>query len=414
LQLFTTMKNNKGIGICYNNIGNIQNALGRLKEANISYQKAIDIANSLLKESNSEEQKIENTLSLASRTNNVAMLFNKIDRNDEAEELLQNALKLDKEIDNKKGFSTRYGNLGLVYLSSNKFEAAKNAFYKALEIANEIESNRSIAYAKMNLGTYHRTIGEIENAKEFLLSATDLASELDVRVVFTSLSNLKEIYDNEGEYELASEIDKKLVASQRQRVVPRDIIFVLDYSGSMAGRRIKDAREGIANIYLNQVQDNDVISIISFNYNIDIPLQAKLKQELGDSFFYLLDRFVRPNGGTAMYDAMRTALEMLQYSDPENEKWVIVLTDGDDNSSKSGSSGSIIKLASRLPDTNLVIIGVGELKRDRNKLQKIAKSLTNGVFIGIEAGVANAITEAFEEVGTMLAEVDVEGFVPDY
>lgn len=414
LQLFTTMNNIKGVGICYNNIGNIQNALGKLKEANTSYQKAIDIAESLLKESKTEEQRIESTLSLASRTNNVAMLFSKIERYDEAESLLTKALKLDEQINNKKGLSTRYGNLGLNYISVGKLEAAKVAFYKALEIANEIDSNRSIAYAKMNLGIYHRAINENDQAKESLLFAIELAHDLDIRVVITSFTNLKEIYETEGEYELADEIDKKLSTSQRHRTVPREIIFVLDYSGSMHGRRIKDAKEGIMNICINQVQDNDLLSIISFNYDTYVSLESTLKIDLKNRFYNLLDGFNRPYGGTAMYDGIGLAFDMLQQNEADHEQWVIVLTDGDDNSSRYETPKSIIKLATKLPDANLVIIGVGELKQDRSRLLKITKSLTNGLFIGIEAGVENAISEAFEEVGTMLAEVDVEGFVPDY
>ena len=48
MELFVANNNKKGIGICNNNIGNIQKARGDLKKAHESYQTAISIAQELL------------------------------------------------------------------------------------------------------------------------------------------------------------------------------------------------------------------------------------------------------------------------------------------------------------------------------------------------------------------------------
>lgn len=414
LNLFTTMDNVKGVGICHNNIGNIQKAQGRLKEANLSYQTAIQIGKKLLEESNTEADKIENTLSLASRTNNIAMLFNQIENYETAEKILMEALEYDKKIDNKKGYTTRYGNLGLIFLAQQKTEKAKKAFYKAYEIACEIDSKRSIAFTEMNLGIYHRFVDDNERAKELFMSAVELAETLDIRVILTSLTNLREIYLSEGSDTLALEIQNKLESIKVRNQAPRNIIFALDYSGSMHGRRIRDARLGILNIFDNQIKYNDRVGVLLFNYKVKHWVNLVEKQQIGNQFYAAINSLERPQGGTAMYDGMGASLELISSYPDISDSWIIVLTDGDDNSSNKYKSWSIIKAAKSIPDINFVIIGVGDLRRDRNKLQKITASLTNGAFIAIEGGIANAITEAYEEVGTMLAEVDVEGFVVDH
>jgi Mg-chelatase subunit ChlD len=108
---------------------------------------------------------------------------------------------------------------------------------------------------------------------------------------------------------------------------------------------------------------------------------------------------------------MGTAFNALQ--NLSNEQWIIVLTDGDDNSSSDFNPKSISKLAKNAVGVNLVIIGVGDLMT-RDTLQQICSDSTRGTYLQIDAGVSHAITEAFEQIGTMLAEVEVEGFVPDY
>lgn len=414
LELFSTMDNTKGIGICYNNIANIQKARGRLKEANASYLKAIEIGESLLEDSTTRQERTELIMSLSSRNNNVAMLYMEIEKYDIAEELLQKSLEYDLSIENKKGYATRYGNLGLIYLAQDKIDMSKETFYKAYELATDLDSKRTIAYAEMNLGIYHRKINENERAKEYLFSATEHAEELDTRVVITSLVNLKEIFIEEGATRLASEIDHRLEVQKIGVKKPKNIIFVLDHSGSMMiGGRNRQSISGISSIFENQVDEDDIVSFLIFNYKGQTLINNAAKSSLTD-FQTWLKTLSQPTGGTAMYDAIGDAFNIARDVGLTSDVWILVLTDGDDNSSRRYNHNKILKLVDEIRDVNLVIIGVGGLDKDRDNLKKITKRAANGLFIGIESGVDGAITEAFEEVGTMLAEVEVEGFVPDY
>ncbi len=413
LELFSTLDNIKGIGICHNNIGNIHNAKGNLKEAQESYQKAIEIGESLLSTSKGEDEKFEHTIALASRNNNLGMLNKSIGHFKEAEEYLKKALEYDKSIDYARGFAVRYGNLGQIYLAENKYDEAKKHIEEAYAIAQSLKSERAIAYALMNLGSYYKSVDNPEKAKEFFSGAIDRAEDLDIRVVRTSLLNLQEIYEHENNSVLVKEVGEKLNKLMLRSLASRELYFVLDYSGSMSGTRIRDARKGILNIFANQVRDIDFVSLITFNVYVTVISEPKMKKEASQEFIRQVESLNRPDYTTAMYDAIGTAFKRIKDRRTHAESWIIVLTDGDDNASKYHGSDSIIKIARQAVNTNLVIIGVGDLK-DRDKLKRICKSSAKGQYIEIEAGVSGAITEAFEEVSTMLAEFEVEGFVADY
>jgi tetratricopeptide (TPR) repeat protein len=409
LELFTTLENHKGIGICYNNIGNIYNAKGMLKDANRFYLDAIEIAEKLLDTSETQNAKIENTIALASRNNNIAMLYKSIERYDEAEELMNKALQYDESIDNHRGRITRKGNLGLIYMARSNFDTAKENFDEAYEMAMELNSERAIAYSKKNLGVYHNAIGDTNSAKEYFLSAIEHAEDLDIRIIASSLSSLLAIYEKDGDIANAEEVERKLMEIQEGE--SRYISFVLDFSGSMAGSRIRDARKGVLNIYEDQIKDTDFVSLTIFSSRVIEVFKFNKKGDSRNEFHKAINDLLRPIGGTALYDAMGIAFNTIQ--NLSNEQWIIVLTDGDDNSSDNFNPKSISKLAKNAVGVNLIIIGIGDLMT-RDTLQQICRDSTRGTYLQIDAGVSHAITEAFEQIGTMLAEVEVEGFVPDY
>jgi len=411
LQLFTNLDNQTGVGICYNNIGNIHRARGNLKDANTYYRQAVDIGKELLEKAPEDEKK-QHVIALASRYNNLGLLYQEIEEFDRAVEYMKEALKYDQMIDNARGFATRYGNLGLIHLETEDFKAAKQSFEEAESIAKSIGSERAMLYVTMNWGIYDRATGDLEKAKSQFLTASEKATDLDIRVVTTSLRNLQEIYEEEGNTDLASEIEERLNQVAQSTKV-KEVTFVLDYSGSMAGRRIRAAVDGMRNIFKGQINDQDKVSIITFDTNTTTHVEPRLKGEHIKEFMLTFDNLDRPYGATAMYDALGTAFANYLSNPSSSTQWIILLTDGDDNSSKSYNAERVTDMAIESIGVNLVIIGVGNIS-DRAKLEAICNATDRGKYIDVSQGVSDAITTAFEEVGSMLSEVEVEGFIPDY
>ncbi|MCY3414345.1 MAG: tetratricopeptide repeat protein [Candidatus Heimdallarchaeota archaeon] len=410
LELFTTLNNKKGVGIALNNIANIHKARGDLKDANATYRDSIKIAEELL-DNAVEADRVDLTVSLASRYNNIALLYKEIEEFDRAEQFLNKALDLDRKVDNARGFATRYGNLGLVFLEQDRIDEAKQSFDEAYSIAEQRRNDRALAYATMNYGYYHRHLGEDEEALEQFLKAVEMAEGMDIRVVTTSLRNVQEIYEEQGKVDLADAIEKQLQAKAGGSK-PKEVTFVLDYSGSMSGKRIRNATQGILNIFNNQVNPKDLVSLIIFHSTYRVLIHPTLKEEVEREFINTVGNLTRPGGATAFYDALGHSMQDFIDRPSQKEQWVIALTDGDDNSSVSYSPYQIISQAQHSVGVNLVIIGVGELQH-KQLIEEMTNNTDKGRYIDIADGVAESITTAFEEVSTMLSEIAVEGFVPD-
>ncbi len=90
---------------------------------------------------------------------------------------------------------------------------------------------------------------------------------------------------------------------------PKDVVFVLDTSGSMAGEKIQQAKKALA-FCVDNLNDDDRFEIIRFSTDVD-PLFNKLATA-NDANRKQAAKFIKglkATGGTAIADALKTALE---------------------------------------------------------------------------------------------------------
>lgn len=111
--------------------------------------------------------------------------------------------------------------------------------------------------------------------------------------------------------------------------IPKDIVFVIDRSGSMAGEKIQQAKEALR-FMVGQLGEDDRFSIVSFDHEIDAfsrelkPAQSNAIWEALDYVDYLIDR-----GDTDIDAALTTGLDILARSGrPQATQVIIFLTDG--------------------------------------------------------------------------------------
>jgi Ca-activated chloride channel family protein len=111
------------------------------------------------------------------------------------------------------------------------------------------------------------------------------------------------------------------------QVVLKDIAFVLDTSGSMAGKKLEQAKKALQ-FCVENLNDGDRFELVRFSTEVD-PLFDKLveasKQNRGKAEDFIKD--LKAMGGTAIDDALRKALA-LRPDKGDRPFVVIFLTDG--------------------------------------------------------------------------------------
>ncbi len=114
--------------------------------------------------------------------------------------------------------------------------------------------------------------------------------------------------------------------------LPKDIVFVIDRSGSMAGDKIEQARNALLFI-LDQLNPNDRFSIVSFDDQID--LLATRLQPVDERTLSSARRFVRQlgaRGSTDIEGALQAGLAIFTDSegraDAGASRLLVFLTDG--------------------------------------------------------------------------------------
>ncbi|CAK7294285.1 Inter-alpha-trypsin inhibitor heavy chain H4 [Vulpes lagopus] len=117
--------------------------------------------------------------------------------------------------------------------------------------------------------------------------------------------------------------------------IPKNVIFVIDKSGSMSGRKIQQTREALIKI-LDDLKPNDQFNLISFSGDVTYwkPLLVPASPENVDQAKRYAAN-IEAQGGTNINDAMLTAVRLLQSANQKellsdgSVSLIILLTDGD-------------------------------------------------------------------------------------
>ena len=145
-----------------------------------------------------------------------------------------------------------------------------------------------------------------------------------------------------------------------QEDVPISVGLVIDTSGSMRDKRERVA--GSALVFVSESNPEDETFIVTFND------QAVLEQSFTRSIGNLVDTLdnLDARGETALNDAVWVSLDEVEERGRMDKKALLVITDGEDSSSRYGINPLMERL--RETDATVYIVGLLELNDDRGGL----------------------------------------------
>lgn len=153
-------------------------------------------------------------------------------------------------------------------------------------------------------------------------------------------------------------VDDKAIEEDRIGVVT-DVIVIMDESGSMSSmgnEPVQSANAFIQDQKKNSIDDGSRVTLVTFNVTskrvIDNMLIADVNELKDESYF--------PSGGTALNDAVCTTIDhKLESGKPDNVV-LLIITDGDENSSSKFSTTDTrkrIELVQKKHDWKVLFIG---------------------------------------------------------
>ncbi len=175
------------------------------------------------------------------------------------------------------------------------------------------------------------------------------------------------------------------------------IVYVLDQSGSMKPveeQTISGFNEQVQMLKSEQANNNVSVSLIKFNHTVN---PVFLSESL-DSLQELTSESYKPNGGTAMYDAVGYAIEHIKsLSGNENDSILVtIISDGEENSSKEYTQNRLAELIQQCNSSNKWTFAYMGANQD---LSKISENLN--IKIGNMASYTNDVLGTKDAFTTM-------------
>lgn len=236
-----------------------------------------------------------------------------------------------------------------------------------------------------------------------LLAAQDSPTiRVDVRLirVFTSVRNTSgELVGNldKGDFLLSDNgVPQQITLFERSTAQPLNVAVLLDISASVA-KDLKyevEASLRFARSLLNEGNEDDVISLITFNHSVD--LIAGFTRRLTRLENAL--KFLQTGAGTSVYDAIFLASEELEGR--EGRKVMIVVSDGGDTASiKKFNDALIAAQRSQSAVYPILVVPIqndaGRNRGGENAMQLLAERSGGRV---LQPGSYERLSQSFDEI----------------
>jgi len=196
------------------------------------------------------------------------------------------------------------------------------------------------------------------------------------------------------------------ITDAEQKPLPREVIFVIDNSGSMGGTSIMQAKASL--LYaLKHLQPNDRFNVIRFDHTMDMVFPdavAADAEHIGKATSFV--SALQAVGGTEMVPAMQAALTDHAASDTDHVRQVVFLTDG-----AIGNEQQLFDtITSMRGRTRVFMVGIGSAPN--TFLMTRAAELGRGSFTHI--GSVEQVEDHMRDLFTKLENPAVTGLTASF
>ena len=192
---------------------------------------------------------------------------------------------------------------------------------------------------------------------------------------------------------------------RQQEVVAKDVMLVLDVSGSMEGEKVEQAKRALRFV-LERLNPSDRFNILAFNDTIDTFDETLQSAEVADEAGDFVDELTA-DGGTNINEALLEALRLLPGERPE---LVIFLTDGQPTVGIQDLDAIVGNVSDAVStSTRLFVFGVGD-DVNTDLLDTLAQE-NRGVsqYVRPTEDIAAAVSSFYEKVSTpVLADIELD------
>ncbi len=173
---------------------------------------------------------------------------------------------------------------------------------------------------------------------------------------------------------------------------PRELIFVLDTSGSMAGSSIVQARAALV-LAISRLDGHDRFNVIEFNSSARrLFSKAQIADTLHKNQAISFVNGLSGDGGTEIASALNLALDAK--GDHERIRQVIFLTDG----SVGNESQLLSMIAARLGDSRLFTVGIGSAPNSYFMSRAATMGRGSFTYIGKSSEVQEKMMRLFKKL----------------
>ncbi|MCP4284605.1 MAG: tetratricopeptide repeat protein, partial [Gammaproteobacteria bacterium] len=192
-QLATQLKDQTGLTLALNNLGDVAKHQGDHAQACDYYQQSLSIY-----------RDIGDQRGMANSLNNLGIVAYRQGDYLQAHDYFQQSLNIKRDIGEQRGIAVSLNNLGLVAWSQGDYEQARDYYQQSLRIYRDIGSQHGIAISLSNLGVVAIEQSDYAQAWDYLQQSLSIQQDIgNQRGIVYALNNLGEVAYHQGDYTAA-------------------------------------------------------------------------------------------------------------------------------------------------------------------------------------------------------------------